>query len=366
MTDIQSRVGSLLEQLTAIPAVSGREESMREHLKVLLSFADELWTDALGNLFARLSANDTPSGEAPPKLMLAAHMDEIGLIVTSIDASGALRVAPVGGIDLRNLLAAEVSVHTSEGMLPGVIGTVPPHLTKAKDRSQVPTWDDLFIDLGLDASVVKEKVKPGDPVSLERGGAWLLGGRYTGKALDNRAGLAAAIGAFELLREKTRPADIYLVATAQEEVGMRGAAVAANSLSPDAAIAIDVGFASMPTLSKRETIDMGAGPAIAIGPNAHPGVTELLRQVAEDRRISVQTEAIPASSGTDAWAIQVSNQGVPTGIVSVPLRYMHSTVEVVDVADVAATAQLLAGFCEKLNRERMGGWRGERIVGPAE
>ena len=143
---------------------------MRELLKELLASADELWTDALGNLFARLRANDPSAGDSPPKLMLAAHMDEIGLVVTSIDASGALRVAPVGGVDLKNLLAAEVSVHTRHGSLPGVIGTVPPHLTKAKDRSEVPSWDDIFIDLGLDAEVVKEKVKPGDPISFARTG----------------------------------------------------------------------------------------------------------------------------------------------------------------------------------------------------
>ena len=366
MADIQSRVGELLEQLTSVPAVAGREESMRGLLGELLAFADERWTDALGNLFARLRANDPGVGESPPQLMLAAHMDEIGLVVTSIESSGALRMAPVGGLDLRNYLAAEVSVHTSEGTLPGVIGTIPPHLTRAKDRSEVPTWDDLFIDLGLDAATVKEKVKPGDPISLARTSVWLTGGRYSGKALDNRAGLAATIAAFEHLQEKRRPADVVLVATAQEEVGTRGAAVAANALSPDAAIAIDVGFAEMPGLSKRETIEMGKGPAIMIGANVHPGVRELLFKVAEDRRIPVQIEAVPASSGTDAWSIQVANQGVPTGVVSIPLRYMHSTVEVVDVADVAAAAELLVGFCEKMSPARIGGWHGERLVGPIE
>lgn len=365
MHPLQTRAGQLLEELSTIAAVAGREERLRGRLKELLSGADELVTDALGNLTARLVAN-AADANPPPKVMLAAHMDEIGLLVTAVEESGALRVTPVGGVDVRNVLAAQVAVHTREGALPGVVGTVPPHLTKEKDRSRLPSWDDIFIDVGLAPETVKERVRPGDWVSFDRSPARLLGGRYTGKALDNRAGLVSALLAFELLRERKRPADVYLVATAQEEVGMRGATVAANALSPDVALAIDVGFASAPGLSKRETIEMGKGPAVAVGANAHPGVRELLFQVAEDRRIPVQIEAIPASSGTDAWAIQVANQGVPTGIVSIALRYMHSTVEVVDVADIVATAELVAGFCEKLTSTRMGGWRGEVLIGPVE
>lgn len=366
MGTMRARAAELLEQLTSIPAVSGREEPLRELLKESLSFADETWTDALGNVYARIKANAPSSGERPPRLMIAAHMDEIGLVVTAIDESGALRVAPVGGVDLRNLLAAEVTVHTQQGPLPGVIGTIPPHLTKAKDRSQLPSWDDLFIDLGLDVRTVHDRVRPGDPVSMRRKGTWLANDRFSGKALDNRAGLAAAIAAGQALVERTRFAEVILVATAQEEVGMRGAVVAANALSPDVAIAVDVGFAEMPGLSRRETIEMGKGPAVAIGPNIHPGVHELLIQTAQEAGIGFQTEVIPASSGTDAWPIQVSNQGVPTGIVSIPLRYMHSTVEVVDMTDVAATAQLLTRFCEALTVERMGGWQGERVSGPFE
>lgn len=365
MADLRARAAALLEQLTSLPAVSGREDPLREFLKESLTFADEVWTDALGNLYARLKANAS-SGEKTPKLMLAAHMDEIGLVVTAIEKSGALRVAPVGGVDLRNLLAAQVIVHTQDGPLPGVIGTIPPHLTQAKDRTQLPSWDDLYIDLGLDAEAVLSRVCPGDPVSMRREGTWLANGRYTGKALDNRAGLAAAIAACEALAERCRPADVILVATAQEEVGMRGAVVAAQSLSPDVAIAIDVGFADMPGLARRETIQMGKGPALSIGANIHPGVRELLVQAAQEAEIDVQVEVLPASSGTDAWPIQVANQGVPTGIVSIPLRYMHSTVEVVDIADVAQAAELLAQFAAMLTAERMGGWHGERITGSTE
>ena len=364
--ELETEVAELLDQLTSVSAVSGREEPMRGLLSELLSPADEITTDALGNLIARLAANDPAPGGKPPRLLLAAHMDEIGLVVTFIDDSGAVRVAPVGGVDIRNLIAADVTLHTLHGPLPGVIGSTPPHLTGSKDRSQLPGWDDLYIDLGLPAQTVKEWVRPGDVVSFEGKGVRLAGGRYTAKALDNRAGLAAAIAAFRRLAQRPRPTEVVLVATSQEEVGTRGAAVAAYALAPDAAIAVDVGFADMPGLSKRETIQMGKGPALTIGANIHPQLRELLVETAAERHIPVQVEVMPGSSGTDAWPIQVALRGIPTGVVSIPLRYMHSAVEVVEIADIVAAAELLAGFCQEATAERMGGWNGVRLAGAAQ
>lgn len=366
MSEIETHIAELLDELTSVAAVSGRETAMRPVLSKHLAAADELATDALGNVIARLGATHPPSSGRAPRLMLAAHMDEIGLVVTSIDDSGALRVAPVGGVDIRNVIAASVTVHTAQGPLPGMVGSTPPHLSGSKERSQVPSWDDLFIDVGLQPPAVQERVKPGDVVSFEGKGVRLVGGRYTAKALDNRAGLAAAIAAFCRLAERERPAEVLLVATSQEEVGIRGAGVAAHSLAPDAAIAIDVGFAEMPGLSRRQTIQMGKGPALTIGANMHPGVRELLAETASERGIPVQIEVLPGSSGTDAWPIQVTLQGIPTGVVSIPLRYMHSAVEVVEIADVAAAAELLIGFCEKATAARLEGWHGVRLAGPAK
>lgn len=365
MSELETEIAGLLEELSAVAAVSGREAPMQALLQRLLP-ADELVTDALGNVIARLSATHPDPGGRPPRIMIAAHMDEIGLVVTSVDDSGAIRVAPVGGVDMRNLLAADVTVHTRRGPLPGVIGSTPPHLTGSKERSQLPSWDDLFIDLGLDPAEVKEAVRPGDAVSFEGRGVRLLGGRYSAKALDNRAGLAAAVAAFRRLARAERPAEVVLVATSQEEVGMRGAGAAAFSLAPDAALAVDVGFAEMPGLSKRETIQMGKGPALTVGANVHPRLRELLVETALERGIPYQTEVLPASSGTDAWPIQVSLQGIPTGVISIPLRYMHSAVEVVEISDVAWAAELIAGFCEKATAQRMGGWKGERLAGAAQ
>lgn len=365
--DRESEVAALLDELTSVSAVSGREAPMRALLARLLSFADELSTDALGNVIARLHPTRAPEGGRAPRVMLAAHMDEIGLVVASIDDdSGALRVLPVGGVDIRNLLASDVVVHTRGGPLPGIVGSTPPHLTAAKERSKPPAWDDLFIDLGLSPEEVRARVRPGDVVSFVGPGMRLGAGRYTAKALDNRAGLAAALLAFRRLQESERPAEVVLVATSQEEVGTRGAAAAAHAVAPDAAVAIDVGFAGMPGLTKRETIEMGKGPAVSTGANVHPQLRELLLETAAEREIPVQVEVLPGHSGTDAWPIQVALQGIPTGIISIPLRYMHSPVEVVELADVAAAAELAAGFCQKVTPDRIGGWHGVSLAGSAE
>lgn len=332
-------------------AVSGREERLAKHLQKEWARAQVL-SDALGNVIARI-----PGEEEIPGVMLAAHMDEIGLVVKDIDDSGAIRVAAVGGIHLRTLPATEVIVHGRKD-LPGMIGTIPPHLTSAQDRSRLPDLDDLFIDVGYDREALLEKVRPGDPVSFLHAPSKLMGDRLSAKSLDNRAGLAAVMLCAEKLLESPPGIDVYVAATSQEEVGLRGAATAAFKVSPYVAIAVDVGFGSMPGLPKRDTIDLGKGPAITVGPNIHSGVRQELLAAAAACEVSVQTEVAPGSSGTDAWAMQVSGRGVATGVVSIPLRYMHSTVETVSISDIAQTAVLLETFCRRITPELVRRWHG--------
>lgn len=339
-------------------AVSGREDPLITRLRQIMSpLCDEMATDALGNLFCRLKANRAPSGGRSATVMLAAHVDEIGLIVQWIEPSGALRVLPVGGVNMKTVLSSRVIVHGRKPLV-GTIGTVPPHLTSAQDREKLPEWSDVFVDLGLDAATVNRLVRPGDPVSFDVQPVPLLGDRMTGKSLDNRAGLAAAVLAFESLAQLEREVDVVFAATTQEEIGLRGATAAAYSQKPDVAIVIDVGFADMPAVSDRESIKMGFGPAISIGPNVHPGVRHWLEQLAQRDQLKHQFEVLPGNSGTDAWAIQVAGSGIPTALLSIPLRYMHSTVEIVSLADVEATASMLSAFCASLTVDQVKGWQG--------
>lgn len=290
-----------------------------------------------------------------PRIMFAAHSDEIGLIVTKIDKNGFLRFTSVGGVDARAMVAQQVTVLT-DPPLPGFVGVKPPHILSEDERGQVVPLEDMFIDVGLPEEAVRKRVRPGDMVVLQRQFSKLMGGRVTGKALDNRAGVAAMIEAMRMLTGLRHVADVYPVATVQEEVGFRGAIVSAYGIVPDMAIAIDVGFGSAPGIAEDQAIGMGKGPAIARGANVHPRLFELLVDVAKKHGIPYQIEPMPASSGTDGWALQVVRSGIPTAVVSIPLRYMHTSIEVVDMEDVRNTGRLLAHAAAALTEADAEGW----------
>jgi endoglucanase len=285
--------------------------------------------------------------------MLAAHMDEIGLIVTRVEGSF-LHVGRVGGIDPRSILGQEVTVYPTgpgsdrypEG-LPGYVGSRPPHVLSEGERSKVVPLQDLRVDLGF--PVEAGLVHVGDRIAIRGPYTELLNGRITTKALDDRACVAAMLGALGYLAQMQHSWDVYAIATVQEEIGSKGATTAAFGVAPDVAVAIDVTFADTPGLNDSETVEMDKGPAVAWGPNLHPGVVKKLRQSAEAIELSYVTEPVPGHSGTDAWPIQVSREGIPTGLVSIPIRYMHSAVEMAALADVDRTARLLASFISQLD-----------------
>lgn len=354
----------LLKQLTEARGPSGYEAEVREIVREHLGrYADETRTDALGSVIA-LKRGDGP--EPRPTVMLAGHMDEIALMVTQID-KGFLHITTVGGFDPRVLLGQEVIVH-GRRELPGVIVSVPPHFTDAAERDKTVPLDKLFVDVGLPPEQVEKLARVGDLITIHRRYTELSGGWAAGKAMDDRTAVAAiAICLEELTRLKHRW-DVYAVATVQEEVGLRGAMTSAYGLAPTVGIAIDVTFGYQPGLLEAETIKMGKGPGIAFGPNIHPQIFDGLEASAKALEMPYQIEPIPGRSGTDAWAIQVSREGVPTGLLGIPLRYMHTSVETVVLKDVERTGRLLAGFIARLDDEFLDAltWKKENGKGQKE
>jgi endoglucanase len=342
----------LLKKLSEARGVSGYEAEVRGIVAEEFGrYADEVQTDKLGNVIALRRGE----GEEPRRrIMLAGHMDEIGLMVTKLE-KGFLHFTEVGGFDERVLLGQEVMVHGRKD-LPGIIGSRPPHVLPPEEREKTIPMDKLFIDVGVGKEELERLVRVGDLVTLRREFTQLQGDLVAGKAFDDRTAVAAILVCLEGLASIRHAWDVYAVATVQEEVGLRGAITSAYGLAPDVAIAIDVTFGNQPGVSEAETVKMDKGPAIGFGPNVHPRLHEALVEMAKELEIPYQVEAVPGASGTDAWAIQVTREGIPTALISIPLRYMHTSVETVSLKDVERTGRLMAGFIGRLDEgfmERM-------------
>lgn len=334
-------IESNLERLSNTNGVTGREEAVRELIiKLIKPYVDETCEDNLGNVISIKKGK-----ESKPKIMLAAHMDEIGLMVKNISKQGFLQFAKMGGIDDRILLAKKVNVHTSKGDLVGIIGSKPPHIQKKEDRNKVVTYDKLFIDVGAENLKTAKKmgVKIGDPISFsakyEKIGKTIV----TGKAFDDRAGCAVMIEALKKL--ESSECNIFAVGTVQEEVGLRGAGTAAFGINPNFGLALDVTVAGdVPGVSDFESnIKMGKGPALTVtdaGFISHPKVLSLLVDVAKRNNIPYQLETgLPGT--TDAARISLTRQGVPSGTISIPTRYIHSPVGMIDFTDIKNSIKLV-------------------------
>ncbi|MCW5852320.1 MAG: M42 family metallopeptidase [Anaerolineae bacterium] len=337
---------TLLRRLSETPGVAGHEAPIRAVVEAeLRPLVDEVQTDGLGSLIGL--KRGVGNGERP-RLMIAAHLDEIGLMVAGRQGAF-LRLAPVGGIDDRVLPGQEVVVHTTDGPLPGVIATRPTaRLPEDKHDKTLPLAE-LRVDLGLSEADVRARVRVGDVVTLQRPVVELRNGRVAGKAMDNRASVTTMLLTLDGLRGRQHAWDVYAVATVQEETGLRGAATSAFQIRPQVGIALDVGYGEQPGLSDVETFPLGQGPSVAWGPNVHPKLHHRLMDTAERHEIPVHFEPMPGSSGTDAWAIQTAQAGVATAILSLPTRYMHTPVETLAVRDLERTARLLAHFIAELD-----------------
>lgn len=339
---------SFLKQLSEADGVSGYEDQVRGIVREQFgAFADDVRVDAMGNLIALKEGCPQP-GEQHRRIMLAGHMDEIGLVVTVLDKSF-IRFTQVGGFDVRTLPGREVLVY-GKRRLPGVIGSRPPHVLNEKERAKPVPMDQLFIDTGLTAKELKEIVRPGDLISIRGKFTEMQNGHVSGKAFDDRASVTAIACCMEQLRSLTHSWDVYAVATVQEEVGLRGAITSAYKVDPDIGIAIDVGFGKQPGISEAlHTVELGKGPALCRGPNIHSEIFEALRETARQHEIPFQTEICTRGTGTDANAIQLTRAGIPAALLSIPLRSMHTPVEMLQIKDIERTGRLLAHFIADLD-----------------
>lgn len=333
---------SLLEAVSPSGFEQAAQKVTKNHVK---SFADDVRVDVHGNLIATVN----PKGNL--RLMFAGHVDEIGFMITHIDDQGYLHFRGIGGHD--QLLAAgmSVTVFGSKGPLPGVVGKKPIHLMSGDERNKAPKHKDLWIDVGAkDGKAAEKLASVGDIVAFKAGVIELQGNRIAARGLDDRIGVFVVMEALRLIAAKKKSLKdvaVYCVSTVQEELGLRGARTSAFGIDPHVGIAVDVGFASdFPTVDKKELGDvkLGKGPLLHRGPNINPVVEKLLSETAKKSKIPVQMSAEPGATGTDANAIQVTRAGVAAGLVSIPNRYMHTPVEVVDLGDVENAAKLLAAF----------------------
>jgi endoglucanase len=310
---------------------------------------DEVRVDPLGSLVATRRGT---AADPRPRLLLAAHMDAIGLIVTHVEGEF-LRTTSLGGIDARVLPGQLVTVHGRTD-LPGVIALPPPFLLPKAHRDGVAPVTELLVDTGLTAERLREEVEIGALVSFAQPPRELQNGLLAAKSLDNRASLAAVTVCLEALQARSHAWDVLAVATVQEEIGLQGAAAAAFSLEPDLAVAIDVTWGS--DANTREfgyrTFALGGGPTLGLGPNIHTGLHQAFKAAAERAEVPVATEAIwSGHSGTDAAAMQIARAGIPTMVLSIPVRNMHTPVEIVALKDIARTGRLLAEFAAGLKED---------------
>ena len=312
-------------------------------------YADEIVTDKLENVIAIKKGK-----EKSAKIMLAAHMDEVGLMVKTITKDGFLQFAKMGGIDDRILPAQRVTVLSRKAVFPGIIGSKPPHIQKEEERKKILASDELFIDVGAESKddALAMGIAIGDPIGFDIKYTSLGRDIVMGKAFDNRAGCAAMIEALRLM-EKT-DCTVYAVGTVQEEVGLRGAGTAAFNVDPDLAIALDVTIAGdVPGVREYDTtIKMGKGPALTISDSGlitHPRVLRWLLDSAEEEKIPYQVETGLMGS-TDAARITLTRQGVPSGNISVPTRYIHSPVAMLSLKDIENSAKLTVAAIQRTSR----------------
>lgn len=344
MTEIKN----LLAQLSEAHGVSGYEGAIGKLVETELKpYVDEIKTDRLGNLIA------TKRGKKP-SVMIAAHLDEIGLMVKYIEKEGFMRFSTIGGWFDQTLLNQRVVLHTDSGAVTGVIGSKPPHRMKKEEREKPIKAEDMFIDVGASSKEEVEQlgIAIGTTVTIDGHFATLKNERVTCKAFDNRAGVVIMI---EALKRTNTEFEVYAVGTVQEEVGLKGARTAAFELKPDVAIAIDTDIAGgHPGLEKKDaTVELDKGPAITVsdasgrGIITPPSVLKWLKDTAARHKIDYQL-SVSEGGMTDAAIIHLTRSGVPTGVIGVPTRYIHSPVELLSLKDIDTSAELLARAIEQV------------------
>jgi endoglucanase len=345
-------VPELLQKLLTAPGPPGHEgRPARVWREAAEAFADDVTTDRLGTTVARVSG----AGDAP-LMTVVGHIDEIALLVSHVSEKGFLHVVQSGGWDPQVLVGQRVEVHTRDGIVPGVVGRKPPHLTDAEERKKAMRLKDLHVDIGAkDGDEARSLAAVGDQIVIAAEPVELPNGRLASRALDNRLGVYVAIEVARRVKEAGGNAGpVAGVAAVQEEIGAHGARVMAYGLEPDLAVIVDVTHATdAPGVDAGELGEhgLGAGPVVTRGAIVNRAVNDLLDEVAAAEGIECSTEAAGSRTGTDADAMHLSREGVPVAVVSIPLRYMHSPVEVVALADVEAVIRLLTALALRLEAD---------------
>jgi putative aminopeptidase FrvX len=342
-----------LEALIDAPSPSGHEERAAElYREYTRPFAHDVRTDVHGNVYAILNP------DAPLRIMLAGHMDEIGFMVHFIDDDGLLYFSGVGDHDDVIPVGQRVWVHGLTGPVPGVIGSKPIHLMDDEESKKRPTLDDLWIDIGVSSREEAETLlELGDVVTFEYGFRRLAGDRAVARGFDNKMGAYVVAEALRSLSEEGGLAPdvgVYAVATVQEEVGFRGAQTAAYTVGAKTGLAVDVGHATdYPSVSKQKygRLEVGKGPTIARGANINPIVYRMLIAAAKEESIPYQVDVEAVSSDTDATVMQVTREGMATGLLGVAVRYMHTPCELLSLTDVEGCARLMAAYCRRVRAD---------------
>ena len=336
---------TFLKSLLSVPGLSGHEAPAARLIETEWNpLVDELSLSRLGSVHGfKKGAGANPR----PSIMLAAHMDAIGLMVAGVE-EGFLRITPVGGVDPRILPGQAVVVHAAKEDLPGVIVMPPARLLPPEAGDGVVDVAHLFVDVGLLPSRVANLVRVGDLVSFGTEAVEMSGEIVSGHSIDNRASVAAVTVCLQELASKSHQWDVWAAATVQEEINHAGAATSAFQLRPDLAIAIDTTFAKGPGANTWESFELGKGPTFGHGPNIHPYLYKQFKELAKRLEIPYATEIMPKSSGTDGMATQITAEGIPTFVLSIPIRYMHTPVEMVPLKDIQRAGRLLAEFISGL------------------
>jgi len=334
-----------LSLAVGVPGYSGDRAIHGVLAQEMSPLVDRVERDRVGNLVGVKVGQQSVVDDRPRRrIMLAAHLDEIGAMVTKIDR-GFLRFTEVGGLDDRVLMGQEVMVHAQRD-LPGIISSVPPHLLPSDRPTNTVDLADMHIDVGLPPQQVEKLVQVGDVISFVREPAELQNGLLSGKAMDNRASLAAVVVCLQQLQQLRHSWDVYAVATADEEwSNYVGARTQAFAIQPDVALVIDVTFADV----DENDIKLNGGPSLTVGPSNHPVLYSQLAKLCRELEIKYQTEVLSSGAGTDAFGVEISRSGIPTILISIPTRNMHSPVEIVHPKDVERVGRLMAHFIAGLD-----------------
>jgi len=348
MMDADSK--QFLKQMLTTPSPSGYEQPVQQVVRDFAgSFADAVETDWHGNVNVAVN----PSGT--PRIMLAGHCDQIGMLVNYIDENGFIWVSPIGGWDVQMLIGQRMQIWTADGPVLGVIARKAIHLLTTEERKTVPEIKDLWLDIGASSQKeAQQKIAIGDPVTLYLECHEMQNELMTSPGIDNKVGTWVVTSAAQRVKQHSPTAAVFAVSTVQEEVGLRGVKTSSFAIDPQLGIAVDVTHATdCPTIEQKDfgQVSIGAGPVLFRGPNVNPVMFHQLQSIAQEHDIPIQINGLSKAASNDGNALQINRSGVATAIIGIPNRYMHSPVEMASLADLDHAAELIAQFCLTVSQQ---------------